>query len=190
MIAGFDANEFLGLGEGADERLEFSGRRKLIARPADKKLGLQTGAQEFKIVDAGLPRFGRYGHGRQAEGDQRPHPIIVVGRSQADGGPEGKSGKDQWKRKFALEPVKRYPDILNFTNAMRVLTLAESGAAKVEAQHRKSEAVESFHGVEDDFVVKSAAIKRVRMAYERCVCRRRRARIEQRFQTPSVAFKK
>jgi len=44
--------------------------------------------------------------------------------------------------------------------------LAAPGAAKVEAQDRESETVQSLGGLKDDFVVQRAAVERMRMTHD------------------------
>ena len=63
-----------------------------------------------------------------------------------------------------------------------MFALAQSGSAKVEAQHRETKAVQRLHGVEHDFVVQRSAKQRMRMADHRSVRRVRRSRVEQGFQ--------
>ena len=52
VISGFDADQLLRIGEGVDERFEFTRGTELVARSADEKFGLRARAQEFEIVDA------------------------------------------------------------------------------------------------------------------------------------------
>jgi hypothetical protein len=61
----------------------------------------------------------------------------------------------------------RAAHIFDFADAVGVLAFAQTGAAEVEAQHRESEAVERFHGVEDDFVVERSTVERMRMVQTR-----------------------
>jgi hypothetical protein len=63
-----------------------------------------------------------------------------------------------------------------------VFAVAEAGAPKVEAQDRKAETVQSFHGMEDDFVMQRSAKQRVRMTNHCRMRRILRARIQQCFQ--------
>ena len=93
-------------------------------------------------------------------------------------------------RELALQPVERGADVFDFADAVGVLAFAQSGAAKIETQHGESEAVERFHGVEDDFVVQRSAKKRMRMADERGVSRGGRAGVEQGFEASGGASRK
>src|SRR5271165_4953604 len=71
VIPGCDANQLLGIGESIYQRFEFTRRTKLIARAADKDLGLMTSAQEFKIIEAVFD-----GNGGQAESNKRADAVI------------------------------------------------------------------------------------------------------------------
>src|SRR5487761_1667954 len=52
-------------------------------------------------------------------------------------------------------------------NSLVMRALAEAGAAKVEAQHRKAEPVQGLHGVVDNLVVHGSAAQGVGMADQR-----------------------
>ena len=87
-----------------------------------------------------------------------------------------------------LQPVEGGAHVFDLADAVGVLAFAQSGAAEVEAQHRESEAVERFHGVEDDFVVQRSAEEWMRMTDERSVSRGGRSRVEQGFEASGGAF--
>ena len=70
------------------------------------------------------------------------------------------------------------------------VALAQTGAAKVEAQHRKSKTVQGFHGVEDDLVMQGSAEQRMRMAYKRGVRGTLGAGVEQGFQASGRTVEK
>ena len=74
MIARFDPDQLLRIGEGLDKGFEFSGWAKLIARSADEEFWLGAGAQEIKIID---PVFN--GHGGQTERDEEADPVVGTG---------------------------------------------------------------------------------------------------------------
>src|ERR1700674_2475730 len=63
-----------------------------------------------------------------------------------------------------------------------MFALAQARPAKIKAQHRITKVVQRLHGVKDDFVVQSSAVKGMRMAYQRSVSGMFRTRIEQGFQ--------
>src|SRR5206468_4272568 len=81
-------------------------------------------------------------------------------------------------------------DVIDFTDAVIVFSLAQSGSAEVEAQHGKSKAVQSFHRVEDDFVVQRSTEEWMGMANHGGVRRVLRVRIEQGFEASSGTFEK
>ena len=86
--------------------------------------------------------------------------------------------------KFRVEPVERSADILDFTNSVVVVAVAQARSAKIEPQHGKTEAVQRLHGVEHDFVVQRSPKQRMRMADHcgvSCVCG---SGIEQHFELP------
>src|SRR5450759_968760 len=146
MISGFDADELLRIGEGADEYFEFTHGAELIARAADEQLGFRALTQKFEIVEAVFNRDGG-----QAEGDERANAVVGIGGAQSDGGSEGKAGEDYGERELAFEPIEGGAHVFDFADAVGVLAFAQSGAAEVEAEDGESVAVERFHGVEDDF---------------------------------------
>ena len=165
MVSGVDAGQFLGLGKGVNQRFEFSGGTKLVARSADEELWFGARSQELEIVDAIVFTIGD-SDGGQAEGNERADSIVVIRGSQSDGGSEGKTGKDYGKLEFLFQPVEGGAHIFDFSHAVGVLAFTQSGAAEVEAEHGESEAVEGLHGVEDDFVVERSSVQRMRMTDE------------------------
>jgi hypothetical protein len=92
--------------------------------------------------------------------------------------------------KFGIEPIESSANVIDFAVATVVLALAEPGAAKVEAKNGKSEAVQGFHGMEDDFVVERAAEERMGMADERGMAGVGRASVEQGFEASGGAVEK
>ena len=91
---------------------------------------------------------------------------------------------------FRVEPVEPCAHVINFAVAMIVLALAQAGTAKIESQHRKSEAVQRLHGVKDNLVVQRPPKQRMRMANQSGMRRILRASIEQRLEPPCGAVKK
>ncbi len=69
-----------------------------------------------------------------------------------------------------------------------VLSLAESGAAEVEAQHGKTKTVQRLHGMEHDLVMQRSAKQWMRMANYRGVSCVLRACVEQGFEASCRAF--
>ena len=188
MISSFDADQLLRISEGVDERFEFPWGTKLIARSADKEFWLCALAQEFEIVDAVLSADSD-GDSRQAERDERVDTVIGIGGAQADGGAERKTGEDDRERELVFEPVEGGADVFDFPDAAGVLAFAQAGAAEIETEHRESEAVERFHGVEDDFVVQRSSVERMRMADHGGVRRVGRSVVEQSLKASGGAGK-
>jgi acetylornithine deacetylase len=186
VISGFDADQFLGVGESVDERFEFSGGTELIARAADEEFGLGAFAQEFEIVGAVFIAVWD-GDGGQAESDERAYTVVGIGGTQSDGGAERKTGEDDGQRELAFEPVEGGAHVFDFADAACVLAFAQFGAAEVETEHGESEAVERFHGVEDDFVVQRSTVERMRMAHHGGVRRVGRSGVEESFQASGGA---
>ncbi len=90
--------------------------------------------------------------------------------------------------KLRVQPVKSCPNILDFAIAVIVLSVAQSGAAKVEAQHGKTETVQRLHGMKHNLVMQRPAKQRMGMADHcrvRCILR---ACIEQRLQPSRWTF--
>jgi len=186
VIGRFDANQLLRLGEGVDQGFEFSGRGELIARTADEKLGLGGSAQEIVIVDAIVFSICN-GDGGQSQGDEGGDAIVVIGGAEADGGSEGKSGEDDGEREFGLDPIESGADVFDFADAVGVHAFTQSCAAEVEAEDRESEAIEGFHGVEDDFVVERSAKERMRVTDDGSVGCGGGSGVEQSFQASGGA---
>ena len=104
---------------------------------------------------------------RRAQQDQRLHPRMRNRRAQPDGRAEGEARKEDRQRESLGQVVERNPRVGDLSAPVVVLSRAGSHAAKVEAQHRKAEAVQHLHRVEDDLVVHGAAEERMRMADQR-----------------------
>ena len=96
---------------------------------------------------------------------------------------EAESDHDDGQLVFGMQPVERGDDIGRLGHAF-VMSFAETGAAKIEAQHRPAQAplrrIQHLHGVVDDFVVHGAAAEGMRMADKRGEARIGRAFIQQR----------
>lgn len=178
MVGTFDDDELARLGERLHESLEFGGGTELVSGPADEQLGLGAAFEEAKIVGAVI-------HGRdgQPKPDERMNAGISAGWLQASGSAKGKSGEDERQTKLLVEPVDRDADVVSFAATVIMFALTQPGAAKIEAQHGKSETVQGFHGVEDDFIVQRASEERMGMADERGMGGVLRPDVEQGFQT-------
>src|ERR1700674_3801206 len=154
----------------------------MIARSADEEFRLSASTQKFEIVDAAFDRDGG-----KAEGDERAHAVVRISRARSDGGAKGKTGEDDGQREFVFEPVEGGAHVFDFANAVCVLAFTQAGTAEVEAEHGKSEAIERFHGVEDDFVVERSTEERMRMADHGGMRRAGRTGVEERFQSSGGA---
>ncbi len=185
VVSSFDAHQLLRIGERTDQRFQCARRSELIARSADEEFGLSGSSQEFEIVSTGFDCDRG-----QAERDERVDPVIGIGGTQSNGGAKRESGENNGERKLAFEPVQRGADVFHFADAIGVLAFAQAGAAEVEAQDGKSEAVESLHGVEDNLVVKRSTVKWMGMADDGSMRRISRSGIEQSFQPSDRAGKK
>ena len=101
--------------------------------------------------------------------------------------PKEKPAKMIGQREFAFEPIEGGAHVFDFADAAGVFAFAQAGAAEVEAEHGESEAVERFHGVENDFVVQRSSVERMRMADHGGVRRVGRSGVEESFQASGGA---
>lgn len=159
MIGGFDEDEFPGLWQTVHHLFKLMSRSKLVARSRDEEFRFRARLQKCEVIVAVIDR--RHGC---TEADQSLYALIGASGAKTDGGPERESRKHDGQRVLTLEPIQGGADILYFSAAMIVFTLAQAGSPKIEAQHGKPKAVERLHGVKDNFVVESSAEQGVRMA--------------------------
>ena len=80
--------------------------------------------------------------------------------------------------------------VIDFALAVVVRAFAQSGAAKIEAQHRPSKSMQRLGRMENNFVVQRAAEERVGMAHHCGVRRGTAADIEQGFEASSCTFER
>ena len=189
MVSAFNQHKFLRLRDRRNQSLQLRPRTELIARTADKQFRLEAVLQKVKCVNARRFRIFGNRNRRNSDADQRLHPIIGTCGSQTDYRAEGESCKQQRQVELRVQPVKCGTNILDFAVAVIVLSLAESGAAEVEAQHRKPETIQRLHGMEHNLVMQRSAKQRVRMANDCGTSRIFGTGIEQRFQSSRWAFK-
>lgn len=90
---------------------------------------------------------------------------------------------------LSVQPVESGANVFNFPVAVIVLAVAESGAAKVEAEHGKSKTVQSFHGMEHNLVMQRPSKQRMRVANDCGMSRVFRTGVKQRFESSRWAFK-
>ena len=190
MICSFDHHQLLRFRHRGDKGFELSTRSELIAGTADEQLGLAAILEEIEGIDTRF--FQACGHGGdwRSDADERANAIVGTRRPQTDGGAEGEPGKDQRQRKLRMEPIERNPNVVNLAVSGVVLALTEPGTAEIEAQHGKPEAVERFHGVEDDLVVQGSAENGMRVADQGSVRSIFCTGIDERFQTSSGTVEK
>ena len=120
---------------------------------------------------------------RKAQRYQPLHPRIPAAHSHPHIRPEGEPGKQYRQVTFLLEPVERRAHVVLLASAVVVPAFAQPRPAKIEAQHRQPQPLESLHSVIDDFVVQRSAAQRVRMAHQHGIIRLRSASVEQGLQT-------
>src|ERR1022692_3570158 len=88
--------------------------------------------------------------------------------------PKEKPTKRMGRGKSFFQPSQRGLYVGNFTAPLVVPACAQARTAKVEAQHRKAERVQSLHGVKDHLVVHSPPDQRMRLTHQSGVgCRGR-----------------
>jgi hypothetical protein len=103
---------------------------------------------------------------------------------------ERKSCEYDRQMKLFVEPIQSGPNVFDLPFTTVVLAMAQSGAAKVEAQHRKSKIVQRLRSVEDNLVVQGSSEQRVRMTDDRSMRGVFRARVDQGFQTSGRTIEK
>ena len=189
MVSAFNQHQFLRLGNRRDQSLELRPRTKLIARAADKQLRLGAVAQEVKGIHARRFRIGGDGNRRNSHAYQCLHAHIWTRSSQPNGRAKGESREQQGKVELRVQPVESGANIFNFAVAVIVFALAESGAAKVEAQHGKTKTVQRLHGMEHNLVMQCSSKQRMRVANDRGVSRILPTGVEQCFESSPWAFK-
>ena len=167
------------------EAFEFCSRSELIAVAAYEQLGFQASVKELEIIGSIVDCADR-----QTKPDQRSHARIRTGHTQSHRSAKGKSGEDYRQMKFVIQPVQRSADVLRFSITVVVLTLTQSRSPKIKPQHGIAKTVQRLHGMKHDFVVQRSAIKRMRMANQRCMSGVFSAHIEQGFQPAGRTFEK
>ena len=146
--------------------------------------------QKLKRRNSRLLRSSRNRRNRSSHTNRSAHSRIRACGAHANRGPKGKSCKHQRQMKLRIHPIQRRPHVIDFTHTMIVLALAQSGPAKIEAQHGKAKTVQRLHGVKHDLIVQRPAEQRVRMANHRRMRRTLRPCIQQRLKPPRRAVEK
>lgn len=183
MVGAFDDYQLSWFGDFRYEVLKLRFRTELVTGSTDEELRLVAAFKIGVIVVAVVDR--RDG---KAESNSRSHPVVRAGNLHTDCGSKGKSGEDQGQMKSLVKPVEGGAYIVDFPTAVIVLPLAQARAAEIESKHRKSEAVQGFHRMEDHFVVERAAKQRMRMADEGGMGGVLGSNVEKGFKPPGVTF--
>ena len=190
MVSAFNQHQLLRLRDRRHQSLQLRPRTKLIARAADEQLRLGTVAQEVERIHARRFRIGGDRNRRNAHSNQRLDAIIWTCRSQPDRRAEGESCEQQWQVELSVQPVESGANIFNFPVAVIVFAVAESSAAKIEAQHGKTKTVQRLHGMEHNLVMQRSPKQRMRVANDCRMSRILRTGVQQRFESSRWAFKK
>ncbi len=150
-----------------------------------------------QIPQEGIAVSGTIGLRGQAQRDEGAHSwssrqaraaylLEAATSPQRHGRAKTVSGDNQRTLEFLFEPVESGKNIAGFSLAI-VHSIAQAGAAKVEAQHGPAQApsriVEDLHGVVHNLVVEIAAEHGMGMADERGERSIGRSRIQNRLQT-------
>lgn len=176
VISCFDNHQLLGLCHRSECLLQLDARAKLIARSADKELGLCAITQEVVIIATLVNRGDR-----QSQPDQGLHTLVGASCAQTHRRPKRKSREKQWAGKFGFQPIERAANVAYLSIAFVVLAFTEPCASEIEPQYGKSKGLESLHGMEYHLVVQRPAIERMRVADESGVARIFYTGIEQSF---------
>src|SRR6202044_3444666 len=108
---------------------------ELIPRSADKQFRLYAIAQKIKRIHARLFSAGTHRSRWNSHTNQCFHPRIPRRRAQPNRRTKRESSKDQREMILGIEPVESGANIFHLSPAHVMLAMAESSAAKVEAQH-------------------------------------------------------
>ena len=189
MIAAFDDHQLLRLWQRRNQGFQLGARAELIARSTHEQFGLAAVAEKIQSVNARLFRIGSDRRNRDSYANHGANSRVGTRRSQSNRRAKRKSRKDQRQVKLGIEPVKRSAHVFDLPLALVVFALAQARAAKVEAQHGKTKAVQRLHGMEDDFIVQRPAKQRMRMADDGCMGGILRATVKQRFKPSHRAVK-
>src|ERR1019366_7196934 len=119
-------------------------RAVLIVIAADEELRFCALLQEQERITASIALD------RGAKRNQCANVRIGTRSSQPHRRAKRKTDEDDGQRELIFQPAQRGLHVCNFTASLIMPACAQARAAKVEAQHRKAERVQSFHGVKDD----------------------------------------
>src|ERR1700739_1775198 len=106
---------------------------------------------------------------RDPDPDQFADARIAAADTKAHETPKAEAGEEQrdaWK--LCSKIIERGFHIALLAASLVVVAWDEARAAKIEAQHRDAQGIQSFRRVINHLVVHGAAKERVGMAYHRC----------------------
>jgi len=188
MVCAFNHNEPFRFWNRSDESLELRPRTELVARAADEQFRFHTVAEKLECIRSRRFAVCRNRYRWNTNSNHRFHASIGTRGSQSNRCTKRESRENDGQMKLRVQPVESGADVFHFSLAVIVFARAESRAAEVKAQDGKTETVQRFHGVEDDFVMQRSTKQRMRMADDRRVRRILRTCIEQRFQSSRWTF--
>jgi hypothetical protein len=163
VVGVLDQHELLWLGSEFEDFAQIGGWCELIVVAADHQFRLGA------ICEVGICVKSFFDRQWSSKRNKTDYALIGAAGFQSCGSPKRKSGKDDWLPVFPLEPIECSANIVALAASIVVGALAESGAAKVESEDRKTEGVERLGGVIHNLVVHRSSMQRMRMADERCV---------------------
>jgi hypothetical protein len=188
MVSAFNQNKSLRFRNRRKQGFQLRPRTKLVACSADEQLWLGTILQEIQLISARCFRILGDRNRRNSHADYGRHSSVGTCGAQPDRRAEGESRKQQRQVELRIQPVESGAHIIDFAVSVIVLAVAESGATEVEAQHRKTKAVQRLHGMKHDLIMQRPAKQRMRMANDCGVSRALGTRIEQRLESSCWAF--
>jgi hypothetical protein len=164
MIGAGEEHHLFGIGSRINHARKLVCVRELVLISTEEELGDGAFAETGVLVAAAIRLDGQ--SERNESGGCNEAGTGTAG-GDGHGGAEAESDGYDGELEFVLKPVESGFDVCFFRLAvMPALTAAR--AAKVEAKHRPTEPerriVDGLHGVVDNFVVKSTAEERMRMA--------------------------
>jgi len=183
MVGAWNENEALGFGRGSSHLMQLLNGREGVAIAAEKKLW--KGEIPRKRITKGVAGSG----GRQAENDQSAQIAMSCfrfsGCTQHHSRAKTETCDDEREPEFTFQPIHPCEHITGLGETV-VLTLAQTGAAKIKPQDRAAKPprgiVQHLHGVVDNFVVQVAAAEGMGMADQRGKASLRRTLVQDGFQ--------
>ncbi len=182
MAGSLKDDEFFGFGHLCHEGLDAIQGAEGIEAALKEELGFGDGEKEGEVraIDG------------NAEANQFSDAVILGADAQADPGSEAETGEEDGNGgELRGEIIQRGANVVSFAAAEVVRSRTAAGAAEIEAQDGKARAMEGLGSAEDDLIVESAAVERMRVADQRDTLRRRIGdRPEHGFQASRGPFEK